>query len=116
MDERVPHTSSEEVLTTQGDGPHKRRMPAQELIRHVLKLCGAEVLQGRAPRGNTAGQPFGALTWVQKGTEKGAMRWRWQTECLVAKTAEQLMEGQAPVRLGASKKQETIASLNWLRC
>ena len=31
----------EDVLATQGDRPHKRRLHTQEPIRHILKLCEA---------------------------------------------------------------------------
>ena len=38
----------------------------------------------------------------------------WQNKRSVTKTVDK-MEGQARVRLGATKKQEMSASLNWLR-
>ena len=51
---RVPHMPLEDVLATQGDRPHKRRLHTQEPVRDVLKLCEARAHQGRAPRRNTA--------------------------------------------------------------
>ena len=43
-----------DVLATQRDRPHKRRLHTQEPIRDVLKLCEARAPQGRAPRRNMA--------------------------------------------------------------
>ena len=40
----------EDVLATQGDRPHKRRLHTREPIRHVLKLCEARAPQGRASK------------------------------------------------------------------
>ena len=45
---RVAYMPLEEVLATQGD---TRRMPTQELIRHIRILCRAKVHQCRAPCG-----------------------------------------------------------------
>ena len=53
-DQRVPHMPLEDVLATQGDRPHKRRLHTQEPIRDVLKLCEARAPQGRTPRRNMA--------------------------------------------------------------
>ena len=109
MDQRLPFMPLDEVLaTTQGDTSHKREMHTQDLIRHAPMLCAARVPQGRAPRGNMARQLFDPLPRTEKGKEKGTF---WQIERSVAKTVDK-MEGQARVRLGATKrKSELVASL-----
>ena len=48
-----PYAPLEEATGTQ-DGYPKRRVKIQDLVRHALILCGAQVPQGRAPRGNVA--------------------------------------------------------------
>ena len=53
-DQRVPYMPLEDVLATQGDRPHKRRLRTQEPIRDVLILCEAREPHGRAPRRNMA--------------------------------------------------------------
>ena len=58
-----------EALATLADGPHKRRINMQELIRHVLILYGANMTQGRALRGKMARQLLDAL---QKGASKSS--------------------------------------------
>ena len=72
-DQRVPHMPLEDVLATQGDRPHKRRLHTREPIRDVLKLCEARALQGRAPRGDMARQVIDALPKPQKEEEQGMM-------------------------------------------
>ena len=43
-----------EVLSTADGAQHMRRLRVQDLVRHVVVLCGADGPPGRAPRGNLA--------------------------------------------------------------
>ena len=48
-----PYAPLEEAMSTQ-DGYPQRGVMIQEVVRHALILCGAQVSQGRALRGNLA--------------------------------------------------------------
>ena len=61
----------EEILTSQ-DGPHKRRVRIEDLVRHTM-LCGADAPPGRAPRGNLARELSWAIT-PEKGKTKAMAR------------------------------------------
>ena len=84
----------ESLATAQGDSSNKKRIQIEDLIRHVLLLCGAEAPQRRAPRERR--------------------RWRWHIKRAVAKTAEK-MKGQAcvsaPPRTRSERESELITSL-----
>ena len=45
-DQGGPYMPLEEVVTTQRDASHKRRMHAQELVKHIFIFCGARMKHG----------------------------------------------------------------------
>ena len=115
MDQRVQYMPFEEVLVTQGDGHHKRRMPTQDLIRHVLVLCGAKVPQGRALGGkhgktatrgtsedrerkrNRKGSDAGGASKLRAVSQRLLERGRDGREC--ASGAQDLQQQETSVRL-----------------
>ena len=98
----------EEAPATNGDGPHKRRMNVQELIRHALILCGARSPHCTAPRENMARQLLEELPKTGQGSDAdGGSK--------LNKVCWKDGGTGARVRLGASSYKKTSARRNWLR-
>ena len=110
--------SRKQMGTSRGHTGGRRNI--KDLIRHAPILCGAQAPQDRAPRGNMARQLSGACPKGREGKGKrvvvsmdisDSVRFRKDAEGpskikpAVVKTAEK-MEGQARVRLGASKNKK----------